>query len=102
MGHDIEAAAAMGQVKTLVRGIAFDRLEEPAGVLRRVDHALVGLAGPAKAPPLVWRIEPAPDKRPAGVPRVAWVTAGHPTPLLLPAHRTRPHPLSPRRPPHGN
>ena len=28
MGHDIEAAAAMGQVKTLVRGIAFDRLEE--------------------------------------------------------------------------
>ena len=42
MGHDIEAAAAMGQVKTLVRGIAFDRLEEPAGVLRRVDHALVG------------------------------------------------------------
>ena len=46
MGHDIEAAAAMGQVKTLVRGIAFDRLEEPAGVLRRVDHALVGLAVP--------------------------------------------------------
>src|SRR3954467_10236299 len=49
MGHDIEAAAAMGQVKTLVRGIAFDRLEEPAGVLRRVDHALVGLAVPALA-----------------------------------------------------
>ncbi len=47
MGHDIEAAAAIGQVKTLVRGIAFDRLEEPAGVLRRVDHALVGLAVPA-------------------------------------------------------
>ena len=44
MGHDIEAAAAMGQVKTLVRGIAYDRLEEPAEVLRRVDHALVGLA----------------------------------------------------------
>ena len=27
MGHDIEAAAAMGQVKTLVRGIGYDRVE---------------------------------------------------------------------------
>ncbi|MGY1630735.1 SpoIIE family protein phosphatase [Geodermatophilus sp. SYSU D01186] len=82
MGHDIEAAAAMGQVKTLVRAIAFDRLEEPAGVLRRVDHALVGLAVPAMATALVCRVEQTPEERAAGVRRLRWSTAGHPEPML--------------------
>ena len=88
MGHDIEAAAAMGQVKTLVRGIAFDRLEEPAGVLRRVDHALVGLAVPAMATALVCRVEQRPEDRSAGVRRLRWSTAGHPDPMLLLADGT--------------
>jgi serine phosphatase RsbU (regulator of sigma subunit) len=83
MGHDIEAAAAMGQVKTLVRGIAFDRLEEPAGVLRRVDHALVGLAIPTMATALVCRIEQSADDRRAALRRLRWATAGHPEPMLL-------------------
>jgi serine phosphatase RsbU (regulator of sigma subunit) len=88
MGHDIEAAAAMGQVKTLVRGIAFDRLEEPAGVLRRVDHALVGLAVPAMATALVCRVEQGPGDREAGLRRLRWATAGHPEPMLLLADGT--------------
>ncbi|NEK59677.1 SpoIIE family protein phosphatase [Geodermatophilus sabuli] len=83
MGHDIEAAAAMGQVKTLVRAIAFDRLEEPAGVLRRVDHALVGLSVPTMATALVCRIEQTPADRAAGRRRLRWSSAGHPDPLLL-------------------
>jgi serine phosphatase RsbU (regulator of sigma subunit) len=83
MGHDIEAAAAMGQVKTLVRGIAFDRLEEPAGVLRRVDHALVGLAVPAMATALVCRVEQDPAERAYGLRRLRWSSAGHPEPMLL-------------------
>jgi serine phosphatase RsbU (regulator of sigma subunit) len=88
MGHDIEAAAAMGQVKTLVRGIAFDRLEEPAGVLRRVDHALVGLAVPALATALVCRVEQDADEHAAGLRRLRWATAGHPDPMLLLADGT--------------
>src|SRR5215218_11420047 len=83
MGHDIEAAAAMGQVKTLVRGIAYDRLEEPAGVLRRVDHALVGLAVAVLATALVCRVEQDPGDRAAGLRRLRWATAGHPDPMLL-------------------
>jgi serine phosphatase RsbU (regulator of sigma subunit) len=83
MGHDIEAAAAMGQVKTLVRGIAFDRLEEPAGVLRRVDHALVGLAVPTLATALVCRVEQDDADRRAGLRRLRWSSAGHPEPMLL-------------------
>jgi serine phosphatase RsbU (regulator of sigma subunit) len=88
MGHDIEAAAAMGQVKTLVRGIAYDRLEEPAGVLRRVDHALVGLAVPTLATALVCRVEQDAGDRAAGLRRLRWATAGHPDPMLLLADGT--------------
>jgi len=83
MGHDIEAAAAMGQVKTLVRGIAYDRLEEPAELLRRVDHALVGLAVPAMATALVCRVEQEAADRLTGSRRLRWSTAGHPDPMLL-------------------
>jgi serine phosphatase RsbU (regulator of sigma subunit) len=83
MGHDIEAAAAMGQVKTLVRGIAFDRQEEPAGVLRRADHALVGLAVSTLATALVCRVEQTAAERAAGRRRLRWASAGHPAPLLL-------------------
>src|SRR5829696_1215490 len=101
MGHDIEAAAAMGQVKTLVRGIAFDRLEEPAGVLRRVDHALVGLAVPAMATALVCRIEQTPDERAAGVRRLRWSTAGHPDPMMLRPDGTVDDLVAPVGPPLG-
>jgi hypothetical protein len=73
----------MGQVKTLVRGIAFDRLEEPAGVLRRVDHALVGLGVPALATALVCRVEQDSDERELGLRRLRWSTAGHPDPMVL-------------------
>ncbi|MGY1712309.1 SpoIIE family protein phosphatase [Geodermatophilus sp. SYSU D00758] len=79
MGHDIEAAAAMGQVKTLVRAIAFDRLEEPAGVLGRVDAALVGLGVPSMATALVCRLE----RDGEGGHRLRWASAGHPAPMLL-------------------
>jgi serine phosphatase RsbU (regulator of sigma subunit) len=83
MGHDIEAAAAMGQIKTLVRGIAFDRLEEPAAVLTRADHALVGLAVPAMATALVCRIEQSAQDAADGLRRLRWSSAGHPAPMLL-------------------
>jgi serine phosphatase RsbU (regulator of sigma subunit) len=88
MGHDIEAAAAMGQVKTLVRGIGFDRLEEPAGVLRRVDHALVGLAIPTLATALVCRVEQDATDRASRLRRLRWSSAGHPAPMLLGADGT--------------
>jgi serine phosphatase RsbU (regulator of sigma subunit) len=101
MGHDIEAAAAMGQVKTLVRGIAFDRLEEPAGVLRRVDHALVGLDVPAMATALVCRVEQDAADRAAGMRRLRWSSAGHPDPMLLLADGTVQDLTAPVGPPLG-
>jgi serine phosphatase RsbU (regulator of sigma subunit) len=73
----------MGQVKTLVRGIAFDRAEEPADVLRRVDHALVGLVVPTLATALVCRVEQDEADRAAGLRRLRWSSAGHPEPVLV-------------------
>ncbi|WP_175484187.1 SpoIIE family protein phosphatase [Modestobacter sp. DSM 44400] len=83
MGHDLEAAAAMAQLKTLVRAIAYDRQDEPAGVLRRVDLAVVGLGAETLATALVARVEQDLGDAVTGVRRLRWATAGHPMPLLL-------------------
>jgi serine phosphatase RsbU (regulator of sigma subunit) len=101
MGHDIDAAVAMGQIKTLVRGIGYDREDDPAGLLRRVDHALVGLDVPALATALVARLELGVglDGRPARMLR--WSTAGHPDPLLLHADGTVVDLVAPVGPPVG-
>jgi serine phosphatase RsbU (regulator of sigma subunit) len=83
VGHDLEAAAAMGQLKTLVRAIAYDRQEPPAGVLRRVDLAVVGLGVETLATALVARVEQPPELKAAGLRRLRWASAGHPMPMLL-------------------
>jgi serine phosphatase RsbU (regulator of sigma subunit) len=83
MGHDLEAAAVMGQLKTLVRAIAYDRRDAPADVMRRVDLAVVGLGVATLATALVARIEQDDDDRAAGLRRIRWTSAGHPMPMLL-------------------
>ncbi|WP_286218709.1 SpoIIE family protein phosphatase [Paraoerskovia sediminicola] len=42
VGHDVEAAAAMGQLRSVVRSYAFER-QEPAPVLERVDALVAGM-----------------------------------------------------------
>jgi serine phosphatase RsbU (regulator of sigma subunit) len=101
MGHDIEAAVAMGQIKTLVRGIGYDREDDPAGLLRRVDHALVGLAVPALATALVARLELGVDPDGRALRMLRWSTAGHPDPLLLHADGTVEDLVAPVGPPVG-
>jgi PAS domain S-box-containing protein len=57
VGHDTRAAAAMGQVRGLLRGISFSSGGTPAEVLRRVDRAVDGLALDTMATALVARLE---------------------------------------------
>jgi serine phosphatase RsbU (regulator of sigma subunit) len=83
VGHNVHAAAAMGQVRSLLRGIAYDRQETPAQLLGRLDEVLAGLSLPTMATALVARLEP-----PAGVGERAtrtlrWSSAGHLPPLVL-------------------
>ncbi len=80
MGHDTEAAALMGQLRTLVRAIAVDRGEGPAAVLTRVDHAAQALGVNTTATAVVAQVL---DGAPGGGRRLRWSNAGHPPPVLI-------------------
>ncbi|OLT53305.1 PP2C family protein-serine/threonine phosphatase [Cellulosimicrobium sp. CUA-896] len=88
VGHDLTAAATMGQLRGLVRAIGYDSGEAPARVLERVDDAVRGLAlgDSAIATVIVARIEQTEDERRLGVRTVRWSSAGHLPPLLVRAN----------------
>jgi GAF domain-containing protein len=73
-GHDIEAAATMGQLRNLVRGDAFGRREDPGPLLTRLERAIAGLGMTAAATAILARIEGR---------EIAYANAGHPPPILL-------------------
>jgi len=77
-GHDIEAAATMGQLRNLVRGDAYGRDDEPGPLLTRLDKAIRGLRVPATATAVLARM-----RRTGDTYAVAFSNAGHPPPLLL-------------------
>ena len=83
VGHDTEAAAAMGQVRGLLRGIAFTTGDGPAGILTRLDAAMEGLQVGTTATAVIARIEQEQDERERGVTRVRWSNAGHPPAMVI-------------------
>ncbi|HET8616223.1 MAG TPA: GAF domain-containing SpoIIE family protein phosphatase [Actinomycetales bacterium] len=85
-GHDIDAAAMMGQLRSLVRGSCYDRADSPAQVLAHVDHAIRGLEIDVIATALIARIDP--DTRADGTRMLRWSSAGHPPALVLSADGT--------------
>jgi serine phosphatase RsbU (regulator of sigma subunit) len=84
VGHDTQAAAAMGQVRGLLRGIAFTTGDSPAAVLTRLDHAVTGLHPDTTVTSVVARVEAGPG-RPDGAIRILWSNAGHPPPMVVTA-----------------
>ena len=78
VGHDTEAAAAMGQLRGLLRGIATYSDAGPAEVLRGLDTSMTTLQTRTLATAAVARFEQTPDE----------LRAGH-----------HPHALGQRRPP---
>jgi len=78
VGHDTEAAAGMGQLRGLLRGIAYDNADGPAGVLARLDSAMAGLGLRTMATVLVGRLE----HGAGGATRFRWASAGHLPPLV--------------------
>jgi PAS domain S-box-containing protein len=83
IGHDLGAAAAMGQLRSLLRGTAYDRQETPARVLARVDGALRGLQIETLATALVARLEQTPDQAGRQARTLRWSSAGHPPAMVL-------------------
>lgn len=90
IGHDTAAAAAMGQLRGLLRGIAVAFDESPATVLSRVDAAMRTLMIETTATAVVARFEQTDDDRRDGVTRFRWSNAGHPPPLVATPRRGAP------------
>ncbi|MER5863350.1 SpoIIE family protein phosphatase [Kitasatospora sp. NPDC002040] len=83
-GHDLGAATAMGQMRSMLRALAYNhpRTVTPGNVLRRLDTVAEGLA----TAPFATAVHSHLTRRPDGHWNLAWSNAGHPPPLLLPAH----------------
>jgi serine phosphatase RsbU (regulator of sigma subunit) len=82
-GHDISAAADMGQLRTLLRGYAVDRDEPPSRTMRRLDQAMATLSIQTLATVVLARIEQDAEDAARGLRRLRWTNAGHPAPVLL-------------------
>ncbi|MGY1844686.1 SpoIIE family protein phosphatase [Modestobacter sp. SYSU DS0875] len=88
-GHDTRAAAAMGQLRGLVRGIGHAGADSPGSVLTAVDQAIEGLELATIATAVVAQLV-APERDGAAGLQVQWSNAGHPPPVLLePSGRAR-------------
>lgn len=87
MGHDIAAAAAMGQIRGIIRTIGHTIAGQPSDTLTRADLAARGLQTAVIASAILARIE---DSVPRGEPghdgvTLRWSNAGHPPPMLVTA-----------------
>ena len=83
VGHDTEAAAAMGQLRSLLRGIATYSDAGPVEVLRGLDSSMSTLQLGTLATAAVARFEQTPEDRRLGVTRMRWANAGHLPPLVV-------------------
>jgi serine phosphatase RsbU (regulator of sigma subunit) len=91
VGHDSRAAASMGQVRGLLRGIGYARGGSPAQVLSELDRAVQGLALDTMATALIARLESEArrdDERHGSRLRedqvlLRWASAGHLPPIVI-------------------
>lgn len=77
IGHDIEAAAAMSQLRSVVRAYAFDG-HDPAGVLSRIDRLVAQTASPRLAT-MIYAVF---QRREGAQWNATWARAGH-LPIIL-------------------
>jgi PAS domain S-box-containing protein len=77
--YDSFRQPAMGQMRSLLRGIAAHTGDGPADVLRGVDSVMRTLDVDTTATAVVARLE----HTGAGCPRLRWSNAGHPPPMVL-------------------
>ncbi|MFD7702873.1 SpoIIE family protein phosphatase [Streptomyces caelestis] len=79
VGHDLEAAAGMAQVRNMLRAYAWSQHEPPSRIVERLDEAIQHITDVTMATMIFGRIEPVHD----GHWRLSWTNAGHPPPLLI-------------------
>jgi phosphoserine phosphatase RsbU/P len=75
VGHDLDAAATMGQVRNALRAYAFSE-DTPAAVLTRLNALTTGLADSGLATAVFGRLQPSRHT-------MRWASAGHLPPLVI-------------------
>ena len=78
MGHDMRAAGAMGQLRSVLRSYAWEGYG-PAEVLDRLNQLVCGLGMAQLATCVYARLEPGRQETPT---TLRWSNAGHPPPIL--------------------
>lgn len=76
VGHDLTAAVGMGQLRNMLRSLAYDSGDSPAGVMRRLDNVMQGLSNTELVTGAIARVY----TPPTGPWFVHWTNAGHPPP----------------------
>jgi PAS domain S-box-containing protein len=80
VGHDIDAAAGMAQVRNMLRAFAWSHPEAaPSAVVTRLDDAVMHIAEVPMATMILARLTLGNDT----LWRLRWTNAGHPPPLLI-------------------
>lgn len=82
MGHDIDAAASMGQFRTMLRVLAATTDDGPARQVERLDSAIADLAVEGMATLVHGHLLRQADDGGAGW-EFVWTNAGHPPPIVL-------------------
>ncbi|MEW2492811.1 GAF domain-containing SpoIIE family protein phosphatase [Streptomyces nodosus] len=79
MGHDLTAAVRMGQLRNMLRALAYDSGDPPAGVMCRLDRVMQGMTSVELVTAVITQLH-----APTGAGRpLSWTNAGHPPPLLM-------------------
>jgi serine phosphatase RsbU (regulator of sigma subunit) len=78
VGHNIDAAAGMAQVRNMLRAYAWALEEPPSAIVERLDQAVVNVTEASMATMIFGRVERSADGW-----ALWWTNAGHPPPLLI-------------------
>ncbi|MFD4987967.1 SpoIIE family protein phosphatase [Streptomyces sp. NPDC058374] len=83
VGHDVDAATAMGRVNSMLRALAYDSGPDvsPATTLSRLDRIVQALDSPS----MITAVHAILRRETEGVWHITLSNAGHPPPLLIPA-----------------
>jgi GAF domain-containing protein len=83
VGHDIAAAAIMGQLRNMLRALAWAVDDTPSRNVSRLDQSMEDLGVDGMASLVYARIEQTDAQRATGERTLRWTNAGHPPPLVV-------------------
>ncbi|CAM5276735.1 hypothetical protein SCANM63S_02989 [Streptomyces canarius] len=79
VGHDLEAAAGMAQLRNMLRAYAWSQQEPPSRIVQRLDEAIMPITDVTMATLVLARLTRTDDDNW----QLTWTNAGHPPPLLV-------------------